>query len=196
MVRVKEPSAANHSDTSAAPTNHRESKAAEPTRRSYLGWLIGLCSVGVGGLLSVPLLRFALYPLTGRTTEIKWSDLGPVSDFGSRGTPIQRAVKVEQLDGWRKEISDKVVYVTNGPKGQLQVLSAICPHLGCSVQWIASKHQFVCPCHGAFFQSDGTRIGGPSPRAMDTLDTMVRDDRLMVRYQYFRQSVSTKEAIG
>jgi menaquinol-cytochrome c reductase iron-sulfur subunit len=194
MARVQERTAASRTEANAA--NHRESNAAFPSRRSYLGWLIGLCSAAVGGVLSVPLLRFALYPLTGRPTEIKWSDVGPVSDFASRATPIQRTVKVEQVDGWRKVVSDKVVYITNGPKGQLQALSAICPHLGCSVQWIASKRQFVCPCHGASFQTDGIRLGGPSPRAMDTLDTTVQGDRLMVRYQYFRQSVATKEAIG
>jgi hypothetical protein len=31
---------------------------------------------------------------------------------------------------------------------------------------------------------------------MDELDTRVEDDRLKVRYQYFRQLVPTKEVIG
>ena len=76
------------------------------------------------------------------------------------------------------------------------MLSAVCPHLGCSVQWRASKSEFECPCHGASFRPDGARTGGPSPRGMDALETKVQDGRLMVRYQYFRQLVSTKEVIG
>ena len=48
-------------------------------------------------------------------------------------------VSVEQLDGWRKTVSDKVVYVTKDSSGQLRVLSAICPHLGCSVQWVGHE---------------------------------------------------------
>jgi hypothetical protein len=31
---------------------------------------------------------------------------------------------------------------------------------------------------------------------MDSLDTQIQNGRLMVRYQYFRQLVPTKEVIG
>jgi menaquinol-cytochrome c reductase iron-sulfur subunit len=168
----------------------------QPSRRSSIGWLMGLCSAGVGAVLAVPLVRFALYPLTAKTTEIKWSDVGAASDFGSATTPVQRLITVEQLDVWRKSISEKVVYVTKDGSGQLRVLSAICPHLGCSVQWTSSKHEFVCPCHGASFTTDGTCTGGPSPRAMDSLESAVQGDRLVVRYHYFRQLVPDKEVIG
>ena len=49
------------------------------SRRSYIGWLVGLCSAGVGAVLAVPLIRFSLYPLRANTTEVKWSDVGPAS---------------------------------------------------------------------------------------------------------------------
>lgn len=172
------------------------SSKGQPSRRSYIGWLMGLCSAGVGAVLAVPLVRFALYPLTTKTTETKWSDVGPTSDFGSVTTPVQRLVTVEQLDGWRKTVSDKVVYVTKDGSGQIRVLSAVCPHLGCSVQWTNSKNSFVCPCHGASFGTDGTCTGGPAPRAMDSLESAVQGDRLVVRYHYFRQLVPDKEVIG
>jgi menaquinol-cytochrome c reductase iron-sulfur subunit len=170
--------------------------AGKSTRRSYLGWLIGLCTAGVGAVLSIPLLRFTLYPLTAQPTEAKWSDLGSLSDFATLSTPVQRSATVEQRDGWRSVVSDKVVYVTKDPNGQLRVLSAVCPHLGCSVQWVDSRHQFICPCHGASFGSDGTKLGGPTARAMDSVEATVRDGHLMVRYRYFRQLVPTKEVIG
>jgi Rieske Fe-S protein len=169
---------------------------AEPTRRSYLGWLIGLCTAGVSAALALPLIRFSLYPLRNQTTEVKWSDIGPISDFESITTPVQRTVTVEQLDGWRKNVSEKVVYITKTRAGQLEVLSAVCPHLGCSVQWLHSNNQFKCPCHAASFSPDGICTGGPSPRAMDSLQTRIQDGSLMVRYQYFRQLVPTKEVIG
>ena len=174
----------------------RSIATAGPTRRSYLGWLAGVGGAIVGAALSIPLIRFTLYPLRVQTTEIKWSDAGPVSDFQSVTAPVQRSVIVEQVDGWRKTVSEKVVYVTKTPAGQLQVLSAICPHLGCSVQWRESKHEFECPCHAATFSPDGARLGGPAPRSMDSLQTQIQNGRLMVRYQYFRQLVANKEVIG
>jgi Rieske Fe-S protein len=47
------------------------------------------------------------------------------------------------------------------------VVSAVCSHLGCTVQWKADAHRFDCPCHGSRFQQDGTVIGGPAPRPLE-----------------------------
>lgn len=157
---------------------------------------MGLCGALVSGVLAVPLIRFVLYPLTTRTTETKWSDVGPVSEFANIAQPVSRKVSVEQVDGWRKNVSEKAVYVTKDAAGQLAVLSAVCPHLGCSVQWSDDKTSFSCPCHGATYQPNGTKTGGPAPRSMDTLESKIKGGRLMIRYQYFRQLVPTKEVIG
>ena len=172
------------------------SAPVDPERRSFLGWLLGVCAVVVSGLLSAPLVRFVLYPLRAKTTETDWADAGAVSDFTSIATPAQRTVAIEQVDGWRKIVSQKVIYITHDTNGQLRALSAVCPHLGCTVQWMASQNKFVSPCHGASFAPDGALLGGPAARVMDSLDTMVRNGRLMVRYQYFRQLVPAKEVIG
>jgi len=166
------------------------------SRRSFLGVLLALGSFFVGTLLSVPLIRFALFPLLRRTTDLKNSPVGKLDDFTSLTEPVMRTIEIEQVDGWRKAISEKAVYVTKNSQGQLRVLTSICPHLGCTVPWNKEKHQFVCPCHGATFAADGTRVSGPSLRGMDTLETSVEDGQLLVRFQYFRQLVSDKEVIG
>ena len=168
---------------------------SEATRRSYIGWLFGLCGAAVSAVLAAPLIRFTLFPLTSKTTETKWSDAGPVADLQS-DKPLTRTVMVEQVDGWRKTVSERIIYVTKDSAGKLSVLSAVCPHLGCSVQWQDGKKAFICPCHSAAFEANGTKTGGPAPRGMDTLETKVVDGRLQVRYQYFRQLVETKEVIG
>ena len=175
--------------------SHPIATSTESTRRSYIGWLFGLCGAAVTAILSAPLIRFTLFPLAVKTTETKWSDAGPVAGFNG-DKPITQTVKVEQVDGWRKNVSEKIVYVTKDPTGKLSVLSAVCPHLGCSVQWQDAKNAFVCPCHSAQYEANGTKTGGPAPRGMDTLESKVVNGRLMVRYQYFRQLVPHKEVIG
>ncbi|HEY6337172.1 MAG TPA: ubiquinol-cytochrome c reductase iron-sulfur subunit [Candidatus Sulfotelmatobacter sp.] len=165
-------------------------------RRSFLGALLGLGSCFVGALLSVPLIRFALFPLLRRTTELKNSPLGDLDAFSSLTEPVLRTIQIEQVDGWRKAVSEKAVYVTKDGQGHPLVLSSICPHLGCTVPWSKEKNQFTCPCHGATFAADGTRISGPSLRGMDSLETSVENGQLLVRFQYFRQLVSDKEVIG
>jgi menaquinol-cytochrome c reductase iron-sulfur subunit len=150
----------------------------------------------VGGLLSVPLIRFSLFPLIRRTTEVKRSPVGALSEFSALTEPVMRTVQIEQVDGWRKAVSEKAVYVTRSKEGQLCVLTSVCPHLGCTVPWNKEKGQFVCPCHGATFTKDGSRVSGPSLRGMDALETTVQDGQILVRFQYFRQLVSDKEVIG
>ncbi len=165
-------------------------------RRSFLGALLAVGSIFVAALLSVPLIRFALFPLIRQTTDLKRSPVGSVSEFSSLTDPVMRTIQIDQIDGWRKTISEKAVYITKDRRDQLCVLSSICPHLGCTVPWNKEKKQFICPCHGGTFSSDGSRISGPSQRGMDTLDTSVQGDQLLVRFQYFRQLVSDKEIVG
>ncbi|MCU1307699.1 MAG: Rieske (2Fe-2S) iron-sulfur domain protein [Acidobacteriaceae bacterium] len=165
-------------------------------RRSFLGALLGVGSVFVGALLSVPLIRFALFPLLRRTTEVKSSPVGAMNEFSALTEPAMRNVQIEFVDGWRKTISERAVYVTTDKDGHLRVLTSVCPHLGCTVPWNKEKSQFICPCHGATFTKDGARISGPSLRGMDTLESSVQDGQLLVRFQYFRQLVSDKEVIG
>jgi menaquinol-cytochrome c reductase iron-sulfur subunit len=122
--------------------------------------------------------------------------VGDLSEFSSLTEPVMRTIQIEQVDGWRKAVSQKAVYVTKDSRGQLQVLTSICPHLGCTVPWNKEKEQFVCPCHGAAFSPDGTRVSGPSLRGMDSLQTSIENGQLKVRFQYFRQLVSDKQVIG
>src|ERR1700730_5518831 len=177
----------------------QKSTTAEPSlqnRRSFLGALLAVGSVFVGALLSVPLMRFALFPLIRRTTDLKSSPVGSLSEFSSLTEPAMRTIQIEQIDGWRKTVSEKIVYINKDQQNQLSVLTSICPHLGCTVPWNKEKKQFVCPCHGGTFSANGSRVSGPSQRGMDTLETSVQDGQLLVRFQYFRQLVSDKEVVG
>lgn len=171
-----------------------------PGRRSFFAALIGVGTALVGALLSVPLIRFTLYPLLTKTTKTKWSKIGPTSDFNSLTDPIRRTVEIEHVDGWRKTVLQKTVYITKGTgrwsENGIEALSSICPHLGCEVPWNKSRGQFVCPCHNSVFAADGSYVSGPSPRGMDTLPIKTENGDLMVRFEFFRQLVPDKEEMG
>lgn len=168
----------------------------QPSRRSFLGVLLGVGAASMGALLSVPLVRFVLHPLLTATTPLAWTDVGSVGEFPVGESPVKKLITVEQRDGWRKIVSEKAVYVVKNANGDVTVLSSICPHLGCSVAWQAEKSQFSCPCHGGRFASDGKLLGGPPPRGLDTLESKVEEGVVKVHYQYFRQLVRDKEAIA
>ena len=170
-------------------------QAASQDRRSFLAIVVGAVMAGAGALLAIPLVRFALYPIFAKTSGTAWSDVGPADSLASLSDPVQKIITVSQLDGWRQSLSQKPVYVTRDSQGQLAVLSAVCPHLGCEVPWNAEKKEFFCPCHGSVFSPDGARVAGPTPRGLDSLQTTVQDGQLKVRYQYFRQLLPYKEPV-
>ena len=104
-------------------------------RRSFFGVLLGIGTAGMGALLAIPVLRYAFYPLYAKSSQSGWSDAGSADEFASPAPPALKTIDFKQRDGWREVVSSQSVYVTHGKDGQLKVLSAICPHLGCSISW-------------------------------------------------------------
>jgi len=49
-------------------------------------------------------------------------------------------------------------------RGALHRFSAVCPHLGCIVQWNPTERTWDCPCHGSRFDKRGEVINGPANR--------------------------------
>lgn len=165
-------------------------------RRSFFGALLGIGTAGMGALLAIPVLRYVLYPLYTKSRQSDWSLAGTLDEFSSSTQPVRKTLDFKQLDGWREVVSSQSVYITRGLDGELKVLSAICPHLGCSASWQDTQHEFVCPCHGGRFAPDGKRITGPPPRGMDALPHKVQDGNLMVRFEYFRSNVPNQEVLS
>jgi glycine/D-amino acid oxidase-like deaminating enzyme/nitrite reductase/ring-hydroxylating ferredoxin subunit len=46
--------------------------------------------------------------------------------------------------------------------GLVHEYTAVCPHLGCIVQWNHGEGTFDCPCHGSRFNEHGEVINGPA----------------------------------
>ena len=165
-------------------------------RRSFFGVLLGVGAAGMGALLAIPVLRYVLYPLYAKDNKSAWSPVGAMNEFSDLAQPILKTVDLKQLDGWREVDSSQTVYVTKGADGKLQVLSAICPHMGCTVAWHKGEEEFVCPCHGGRFSPDGKYVFGPPPRGMDPLPNKVADGKLMVKFEYFRENVRNRRALS
>lgn len=74
----------------------------------------------------------------------------------------------------------KIYVFRDGEKG-FSAASAVCTHLGCTVQWFNSDQKFHCPCHGSIFAADGKVLHGPAPRPLEWLEiTLAKDGQLQV----------------
>lgn len=169
----------------------------DTNRRGFLGLFTGLLLGAIGLLVAIPALSYFLAPLRRKSgaegSGPAFLDAGPVSDI-----PVGewRLLSLEdvQKDGWKEVRVRRAVWVRRQGVGKsdLAVLSSICPHLGCYINWHPDQSQFVCPCHGGLFAADGRQTGGPPPRAMDPLEFEVRAGRLWVRWQDFKIGVAER----
>jgi menaquinol-cytochrome c reductase iron-sulfur subunit len=165
-------------------------------RRSFFGALLSIGAAGMGAILAVPVLRYVLYPLYAKSSKNAWSPLGDISAFSNLSKPVMKPLDLKQVDGWREVDTSQTVYVTKTAQGDMGVLSAICPHMGCTIAWHEGQDEFYCPCHGSVFSPDGTHVSGPSPRDMDQLPHKVVDGKLLVNFEYFRENVPNQEVLS
>jgi menaquinol-cytochrome c reductase iron-sulfur subunit len=65
-------------------------------------------------------------------------------------------------------------------RNQFHVISAVCTHLGCTVEWNGEGRQFDCPCHGSKFRANGKRFAGPAPRPLPWYPLSMSGDGFLV----------------
>jgi cytochrome b6-f complex iron-sulfur subunit len=64
--------------------------------------------------------------------------------------------------------------------GEYRSMSAVCTHLGCTVQYRPETQQIWCPCHNGCYDLNGRNVGGPPPRPLSAFDVEVRGQEIYV----------------
>ena len=155
-----------------------ERDLTDKSRRSFLQLLPLGVFAGVFAWIGGAGFRFLRPRLSAPNDQ--WLDVANVSEL-SGPQPIAKKVLAEHVSGWVITNQEHNVFVL--PAKNNQVLSPICPHEGCEVAWEQAQNHFACPCHASFFNADGSRISGPTPRGLDALPTRVQDGKLQVQYR-------------
>jgi Rieske Fe-S protein len=180
--------------------------------------LLERATLGLGGLIALgvalPAAGFAILPsfLGQRRRAV---DLGPIDAF-PQGTFVVATFLSDPQAG---EVSRRAAYVrNNGLLGNLPsftIMSSRCTHVGCPTQpngplFLAQRRAertvggevglvptqpagFGCPCHGSQFDTEGNRIAGPAPRALDRYGFSIRNGHLWLDRLY---SVSRVDGTG
>lgn len=133
-------------------------------RRKFLGICLGGLTASVAVAVGYPLYRY-LSPLEKENSAGKV--VVPEQDLPAGG------VKFFEYAG-----STAVMVRKQG--GDLVVLSAVCTHLGCIVQWEKDKQDFLCPCHAGRFTPEGTVISGPPPKPLARIPFVVANGVITV----------------
>lgn len=157
---------------------HLEPEAgSDETRRAFVvGVAVG--AAAVGAVAAVPILRLLSSPLERSAGGEQWVSLGPADQFGDERREV--IYSYPHQDGWYTANVTKRVVVGKEGDGYL-VLSTVCTHLGCGVNWMAEEKKFFCPCHSGEFNADGSVKAGPPRKPLARLETRVRNGQLEIK---------------
>ena len=117
------------------------------------------------------------------------------------GVPQQVVIHEVRRDAWSLHPNDVIgrVWLVRRDKENVDAFTTICPHLGCSVNFVEKDKLFICPCHGGTFELAGQRLEkaglvNPAPRGMDRLECRldpVDPQLIQVKYENFIQGQPT-----
>ena len=134
-------------------------------RRLILGVLGSGMAATLGAVL-YPLIRFLVPPAAargevneasgGKTGDLR-PNAGKIVKFGSRPVLL---VRIDESH-WR-------------------AYSAVCTHLGCTVQYQERERRIWCACHGGTYDLNGRVISGPPPRPLDSYTVHVRGEEVII----------------
>ncbi len=151
--------------------------AEEMSRRTVLS----LISAALAGLWSAAAATLAGAFVTTPLRRVKAQTEVPLGSASLAGEEYRRVeVEFPIKDGWHERSEYTTVFVRNAVDGTPYVLSGICSHLACTVNWDSEKQEFRCPCHAGRFAPDGSVISGPPPRGLTRLAAEKRGKSIFI----------------
>jgi len=150
-----------------ADESHAGELAPVPSRRRFLDWFLG---TAVGALLVAivyPISRYLIPP------EVEESTAGTV-------TLSINPASVKPNSGQIFRFGSQPGILIRTPGGELRAFSAVCTHLGCTVQYRPDLIQIWCACHNGHYDLNGKNVSGPPPRPLAPYTVNVRGDQIVV----------------
>jgi menaquinol-cytochrome c reductase iron-sulfur subunit len=162
----------------------------ESTRRGFFKWAVGILTSLCGLVIGIPLVG-SFIGQTFRITKANWIKAAQVGTL-PEGLPISLKAADIQVDAYLQEPVIRHLWAIKNSDSKITVFSPICPHLGCHYNWNPTSGHFECPCHGSVYGLDGTVLGGPAPRRLDTLPAKIENGDLYVEWKQFKSGASEK----
>lgn len=143
-------------------------KSPHLSRNDFVKFTVGMLGGVIGAVVGLPAIGYLLSPALKNQGSGKedWIELGPPENYPV-GVPTLFTFTRSKINGWEKTVNSYGVFVVRKSDSEVEIMSNICTHLACRVNWKTETNEFVCPCHDAKFSMDGNVAGGPPPRPLD-----------------------------
>lgn len=115
-----------------------------------------------------------LYPV------IRYLTPPPSTDLGSNTVLAATVGELAVNDGKIFRFGDHPALLVRTAEGDYLAFSAVCTHLGCTVQYRADLREIWCPCHNGKYDLHGRNISGPPPRPLTVFQVNVQGKEIYV----------------
>lgn len=105
----------------------------------------------------------------GEFTKENLNAVAQFSDYVTAGD-VDTARDIQRGSGSVVRRGLKKVAIYRDTHGVLHERSAVCPHLGCIVDWNPTERTWDCPCHGSRFDPKGKVVNGPALVGLSPVD--------------------------
>lgn len=177
-------------------TQAEEPSRVNAGRRGALKALVAVGGAAYAGAIVVPAAQMLAPSGEGGAGSPRWIRVARLAQIPPN-EPKRVVMIGDERDAYTVTKDDELGSVWLLREGEkITAYSAVCPHLGCSIDVNADKKSFNCPCHTSKFSLAGEALTGPSPRGMDPLATRIVDGFVEVDFRRFRQGIAERKEVG
>ena len=139
-------------------------------RRTFLA-----AAAGVAGLCYVAALGYPIYRYLASPSEMAMRAAAVTE------VTLKDAQKLPAGSALMFKFGASPAMLIHHKDGRWVGLSAVCTHLGCTVQYEADADRIHCACHGGVYNAyTGANVSGPPPKPLKPFKVAVGDASVLV----------------
>lgn len=143
-----------------------EQPKTQPKRREFLIFGLSSSLAAFLGMLLYPVLRYVMPPPVPESTQnsVKAASTDEIKPNSAKIFPF----------------AGKPAILVRNAEGEYRALSAVCPHLNCTVQYRQDFKLIWCACHNGRFDLNGKVVSGPPPKNLQIFDVNIMGKDIIV----------------
>jgi cytochrome b6-f complex iron-sulfur subunit len=136
------------------------------TRLGFMRVALGGAALFYGAALGYPVYRYLASPVEKAAQESAVSQV-----------TLKAAKKLPAGSALMFKFGTKPSLLIHHADGSWSALSAICTHLGCTVQYQDAEKRIFCACHGGIYDpKSGANTSGPPPKGLERYEVKFAAD--------------------
>lgn len=146
-----------------------EDSGEQTTRRAFLA------AAGAAGVLYTAALAYPIYRYLASPEEMALSETAVTE------VTLKDAQKLPAGSVLMYKFGSRPAMLIHHENGKWVSMTAVCTHLGCTVQYEPQADRIHCACHGGVYNAyTGANVSGPPPKPLTTYKVAVSDTGVLV----------------